>query len=380
MPVFRNTRTSIGMLVLSAPIAAIPGWSGLVSAAGANGCPDVSGRYSVRSPGSGTWIALTNALAALHAKEAGYLDSGIELSGAADGTLSVWIKSGRTDDWSTRPVAVLRAGTDFECKGGRLMLSTPVTNATRKTDEGKWYEGEAAASLSRDSNGELSITVRFTGSERISLYRYDSANVSIPKPGTRTTLTDSLRLPIYSDTESQAPVEPVMPEIVRNTRQRLTPQVLGNVVINGLTPSGDGALATLTTSRSNDVVAFEDRLRAADILYEMQSEPTWWNNAYHMEMLIRPAGAVATASARTSVFRIEQELERVLPALAVIDKIVTAEDGYVVTLSIHDSTPIADIIRRVQLNSTLIGTMELIEESRPGGAWIRVARLQVSVR
>lgn len=379
MPVFRNPRAPIGMLVMVALLPAIVGWSPVASAVGASGCPDVSGRYSVKGTGDRNWTALTEALAALHATEAGYLDSGIELSGAADGKLSVGTKSGRLGHWSTRPDAVLRAGTDFECQNGRLVLSAPVAKATRKTDEGKWYEGVATASLSRGANGKLSISVRFTGSERISLYSYDSANVSIPKPGTRNTLTDSFSLPVYSDTDSLASSQPVISGIERDTRQRLAPEVLGNVAINGLQPSGDGALAMLTVARSDDVVAFEDRLRAAGIRYETRAEPSWWNNAYHMELLIRPSGAIATSPARPSAFRIEQELQRTLPGAAVIDKIVASKNGYVVTLNIHDSTSIADIVRRVELNSTLITEMDLVDEAIPAGARIRVARLQVRV-
>ncbi|MBK6376382.1 MAG: hypothetical protein IPF61_05280 [Xanthomonadales bacterium] len=209
-----------------ARLLAIVGWSHLASAAGASGCPEVSGRYSIKGTGDRNWTALTEVLAALHATEAGYLDSGIELSGAADGTLSVGTKSGRLGHWSTQPAVVLHAGTDFECQNGRLVLSAPVTKATRKTDAGKWYEGVATASLSQGTNGELSISVRFTGSERISLYSYDSANVSIPKPGTRNTLTDSFSLPVYSDTDSLASSKPVISGIERDTRQRLAPEVL----------------------------------------------------------------------------------------------------------------------------------------------------------
>ncbi len=368
------------MLAIAALLPAIVGSPRVASAAGASGCPDVSGRYSAKGTGSANWRALADALGALHATEAGYLESGIELSGAADGTLSVWTKSGRLSHWSAQPVAVLHAGTDFECQSGRLVLSTPVKNATRKTDEGKWYEGEATASLSPGANGELSVGVRFTGSERISLYKYDSADVSIPKPGTRTTLTNIFVWPVYSDAESLAPVEPVISKIERDTRQRLSPELLGGVVLNGLKPSGDGVLAVLTALSSDEVVAFEDRLRAANVLYKTQVEPSQWNRTYHMELLIRPVGAVATSPARVSVFRIERELERTLPMTAVIDGIVVTRNGYVVTLKIYDSTSIADIVRRVQLNSTLITEMDLVEEARPAGTQLRVARLQVRVQ
>lgn len=378
MPVFRKRPAPIGMLAF-ALLPAIVGWPRVATAAGATDCPDVSGRYSVIATGAGTWTALTDALAALHAREAGYIDSGIELSGAADGRLSVRTRSSRSDSWSTHP-AVLHAGIDFNCQSGRLLLVAPVKNTSRKTDEGRWYEGESTASLSRASNGELSIAVRFTGSERVSLYKYESADISLPKPGTRTTLTSSFRWPVYSDAVPLEPVQPAVPDIVRETRHRLTPEVLGNVVLAALKPSGEGALASLTMSRSNEVVALEDRLRAARIRYETRVEPAWWNNAYHMELLIRPAGAEANPATQPSAFRIEQELQRTLPALVVIDEILATDDGYVVTLNIFDSIPVSDVIRRVQLNSTLIGSMELIEESAPTASQLRIARLKVGVR
>lgn len=370
---FAPMRASLLVVLVSASIA----WTDVATASGATpGCPDVSGRYSV----TGLGPARSNALAAMQASMADYLDSGVELSGAVDGTLAVWTKSGSSGSWSTQPTAVLRAGTDFECVGGRLILSRPVLNATRKTEEGKWYQGEATTTLSRIAGGELSIAVRFTGSERISLYRYESANVTIPKPGTRTTLTDIYRWPAYSNTDSLATTPPAVPEVERAARQLLTPQVLGNVVLAWLKPSGDGILVTLKVPRSNDVEAFEDRLRAASIAYETREGPIWSNNAYHMELLIRPAGAVAGLASRPSAFRIEKELQRSLPALVDVDKVAAAADGYVVTLNISDSTPIADVIRRVQLNSTMIGTMKLIEESTSAGSQVRIVRLDVRLR
>lgn len=353
-------------------LPAIVAWTGLATASGGTTCPDISGRYSVKGAGS----ARSDALVALHATQADYLSGGIELSGARDGTLSVGIKSGISDPWSTRPAAVLREGTDFECAGGWLVLTTPHKKATRKTDEGKWLEGQATTSLSRVANGELAIAVRFTGIERISLYSYESANVSIPKPGTRTTLGDTYRWPTYSDTESLAPTAPAIAEIVRDTRERLTSVVLGRVMLSGLKPDGDGVLATLRATRSDEIVAFEDRLRAAAIPYETRVAPVWSNNTYYLELLIRPAGANGGSTTRPSAFRIEQDMQRFFDVKNVTD----SEDGYVVTLNIFDATPIADVVRRVQLNSILIGTMELVEESTQAGSKIRVARFKVRLR
>ena len=72
-------------------------------------------------------------------------------------------------------------------------------------------------------------------------------------------------------------------------------------------------------------------------------------------------------------------MRRTLPGAAGIDKIVASKNGYVVTLNLHASTSVADIVRRVELNSTLITEMDLVDEAIPAGARIRVARLQVRV-
>jgi len=242
MQVFQNRSASIRWLLTAMMLSALAGRVGIATAATtAAACPDVSGRYNVIGHGSG----LVDALAAMHAEGAGFLDSGVELAGAADGTLTVRTKSGRSGSWSSRPDAVLRAGTDFSCSGARLTFSAPVANASRKTEENKWYEGKSTVSLSRLADGALSVDVRFTGSERIVLFSYESANISLPEPGTRTTLGDSYLWPVFSDTFSLTPAEPVMPEAERLVRARLTSQVMGNVRLGGLKLSADGAFAML---------------------------------------------------------------------------------------------------------------------------------------
>jgi len=375
MSVFQNRSTSIRWLVTAMILPALAGWAGIPNASATTAaCPDVSGRYNVTGLGSG----LVDALAAMQAEGAVSLDSGIELSGAANGTLTVRIKRGRSGSWSARPEAVLRAGTDFNCSGGRLTFSPPVANVSRKTEDKKWYEGTSTVSMARLASGVLSVDVRFTGSERIVLFSYASANISLPEPGTRTTLGDSYLWPVFSDTFSLIPAEPVMPEAERLVRARLTPQLGGGVMLYELKLGGDGALAILKALSRNDVVAFEDRLHAASIVYETRSEPIEWDRKYHMELLIRPAGAVAGSAVQYSAFRIETELQRVCGCN--VQTVAASEDGYIATLTIFDSTPIADIIRVVQLNSPLIGTMNLIDERTPAGSRIRVARLKVHPR
>lgn len=244
-------------------------------------CPDVSGRYSI----SGVGDTLGDTLDVLHAKQAGFADSGIELHGAVDGELTVGVKSGATGAWSTRAVAVLHEDTDFDCKDGALVVR-PRTHTSRKTTDGIWYEGASTISLSRQG-GEIAIGVRFTGTQRITLYSYESANVSIPRLGTRTTLAESIRWNAYTD-----PVVPPAPTPAEtaelDVRGLLTAGVLGNVIMGWLGREEDGIEVTFNAPHSGDIAPFEQRLHAAAIEYRMKQPPIWTNGAYYMVLVIEP--------------------------------------------------------------------------------------------
>jgi hypothetical protein len=244
-------------------------------------CPEVSGQYSVTGFGK----ALGDVLEAMQARQAGSRDSGVELHGAADGELTIGVKSGSTSHWSTSPVVVLQKGKDFDCKEGALVLH-PHMDTSRKTDDGTWYGGASTISLS-PKGGELAVDVSFTGSQRMSLYSYESANVSIPRPGTRTTLKDSILWPVYSEPTPPATTTPTEPTVVLAARKLLTAHVLGNVMLGWVSASAGGAKVTLTVPHSDDVTRFEERLRAASIHYRITTAPIWTNNAYYMALEIQ---------------------------------------------------------------------------------------------
>jgi hypothetical protein len=339
-------------------------------------CPDLSGRYSV----AGFSTALGDALKTLHATQAGFLDSGVELQGPANGELKVGVKSGHTGAWSSRPVAVLRDGQDFDCKDGSLVFKSAVASTHRKTDEGKWYEGSATIALSSLGDDELAIHVNFTGSERITLYSYDSANVSVPRLGTRTTLRDAIRWPAFADSDSMAKVEPAEPVEVLDVRKMLSAAVLGNVQVGGIKPSGNEVLATLRAPRSDDVTRLEDRMRAASIGYEAKVEPIWSNNAYYMEFLIWSGSADGRPS-RPSALRIESELQRSLPPLVDVATVKRNGDDYIASININGSASIKDAITRLKANSKIFAQIDLIDENaRADAPQIRVARLKLRVR
>jgi hypothetical protein len=344
--------------------------------AASRACPDVSGQYSV----AGFSTALSDALQILHATQAGFLDSGVELQGVANGELMVRLKSGHTGAWSSQPVAVLRETRDFDCINGALVFKTPVASTHRKTDEGKWYEGSATISLSALGKDQLAINVSFSGSERITLYSYESANVSIPRPGTRTTLRDTIHWPAFAESDSLAPAKPAEATAVIDVRKLLSVAVLGNVRIGGLKLDGDAVVATLKASRSDDVVRLEDRLRAASIGYETRVEPIWSNNGYHMEFLIW-SDRDAARSSRPSALRIEHELQRSLPPLVDVAAVKRDGEDYIVTLDINGSASIEEAITRLKANSQFFAGMDLMDGSvRPDAPQIRVARLKLRLR
>jgi len=251
-------------------------------ATAADRCPDVSGKYGVTGFGN----ALGDALELLHARQAGSRDSGVELHGAVDDDLSVGVKSGSASVWSMNPVVVLRKGKDFDCRGGAIVFH-PFTDTSRTTDDGSWYSGASTISLSMQG-GELAIDVSFTGSERISLYSYESANVSIPRPGTRTTLKDAIRWPAYAEPVASVVATQVTPTAELAVRNQLTTPVLGNVRMGWVSAEKDGVEVTLNAPHSDDIAPFEERLRAAAIDYRMKQAPIWTNGAYYLVLVVQP--------------------------------------------------------------------------------------------
>jgi hypothetical protein len=129
------------------------------------------------------------------------------------------------------------------------------------------------------------------------LYSRDSANVSIPRSGTRTTLKDAIHWPAYTD---PAPVvaTPITPTAELEVRNLLTAQVLGNVTMGWVSTEKDGVEVTFNAPHSDDIGSFEDRLRNAAIDYRMKAAPIWTNNAYYMVLVIQPRHDEAQAAGR----------------------------------------------------------------------------------
>jgi hypothetical protein len=340
-------------------------------------CADVSGRYRI----DGFGPDLGDALEALQSSAAGFEDSGVELLGVRNSVLGIGIKSGRTGGWSPPAGKLLHERLDFHCKAGQLLLPREIESSRQV--EGEWYEGSSVIALQRQSDRSLAVTVTFTGRQRISLFSYDSANVSIPKLGTRRVMTETIRWPVWRDSDTRPLPIPTPPEpaAALSVRQRLNSQVLGNMNLGVVDPSGEGALVTFTASRTEDVIAFEDRLRNASIGYDVERAPIWTNNAWYMAFLITPGPVGAHAVWRPSVLRISHEIERLAPVLVSVDSVEADADAYIATLSILPGGSLGDFAARIEAHSTVLADVEVIEEStRADAPKLRIARLRVHVR
>ena len=362
-------------------IGALAGSAAHAKDPGIRDCPDVSGHYRVVRTVDGPSMA--EALEALYAGMANFIGSEVRLEGPHAGRLRVWVKSGSTGVLPASPSAELKQGIDFSCVNGWVKLAR-AADSSRRLDEG-WYEGRSTTAITRAPRGGLLMQVNFSGRQRTTLYSYESARISVPKLGTGRSLTESMRLPDISEpagtrAAGAPPPPPDHPTVVA-VRQLLTAQVLGSTVLGPLRPSGEAALVILTATRSDEVLRFEDRLRAAEIAYRVEQQPIWSNNVYRMELLVWPRGAASAPAARPSILRVEHEVRRLCPPLVAVQEVKTLGEGYVVALNLMDQTSVDDLVARIKAHAPLFREVAVLgESSRADAPRQRTARLLLTVR
>ena len=192
---------------------------------------------------------------------------------------------------------MLKRGTDFSCKNGALVFKR-ISDVERRGTKG-WLKGGSIVQIKRSAGGGLDITSSFAGREQTILFSYDSARLGIPRLGTKETLTETIRWPDVSEPLPEEPTAqakpsepPELPEVTR-AREWLSPSVLGPLTLGWVERRGEGVVASLTARKTGDVLALEDRLRAASIVYEIKTPPVWSNNHYELELLFRPTRPAA---------------------------------------------------------------------------------------
>jgi hypothetical protein len=342
------------------------------TAQAAQDCPDLAGHYRV----DGFGPVLGDALKLLGLQMAGFRDSEVKITGRADSALQFWIKSGKSSPMAKQPSRTLTHGLDYVCAGSSIVLKGS-TSASRQTDAG-WLEGQSTVSLSRSGTG-LGLATSFHGRERTTIYSYDSARVSIPKFGTAQTLGGGIRWPNISEPR---PVEYVpVPESasVQSMRQMLNPSLLGSINLGGLQDRGSQVLASLNAPRSDDVIAFEDRLRDAAIAYEVTRAPVWSNNGYSMQFVFAAGKGEATPAWHPSAFRVQHEIERMQHAMVSVGKVEDAGDTYIATLDVIGMESTEMILKRLRLNTTMFRDIAVLDETPSERRNLRHVRLRLTL-
>ncbi len=341
-------------------------------ASGAQNCPDLAGHYRV----DGFGPVLGDALDALDLRMAGFTDSEVKITGSAEISLQFWIKSGGSSPMSNQPSRTLTHGVDYDCVAGAVVLKRKVS-ASRNSDEG-WLEGSATVRLVRSGSG-LGLASEFSGGQRTTIYSYDSARISLPKFGTARTFAEAIRWPNVSEPRplEQTYIAPIESDRVKAVRTVLTASVLGSVNLGGLKDSGGQVLASLSAQKSEEVVAFEDRLRAAGIAYRMRREPVWSANSWSMQAQISTGDA--QPGWHPSGFRVQHEIERMQHPMVSVSKVEDAGEAYIATLDVIGPESTEMILKRLRLNTTMFAGIEVLDDTPTERRNLRQVRLRLTM-
>ena len=335
-------------------------------------CPDLAGHYRV----DGFGPVLRDALEVLGLRLAGFDGSEVKIEGNADTALRFFIRSERSHPMSTKPVRTLARGIDYDCAGASIVLKATVE--AERQGENAWLEGRSTIRLARSGQG-LGVSAGFRGREHATLYSYDSARLSIPKPGTLQRLGGSIRWPHIDEPR---PVEDVpIPESARvqAMRNKLTATLLGGVRLGGLSDSGDRVLASLRSQDAGEVCAFEDRLHAAGIAYTVKREPVWSNNGYGMQFQFDETGSGSDPRWRPSAFRVQKDIERMQHPMVSVGKIERDGDAYVARLDVLGGESTETVLKRLRLGATLVRTVAVIDDRPSEHTNLRHVRVRVGL-
>lgn len=370
-----SSRPAWRACVSSIIVAAFATVAGNAARAGdSQSCPEIAGHYRV----DGFGPVLGDALDLLGLRMAGFTGSEVKITGRADTALHFWIKSGSSSPMGSQPVRTLTRGSDYVCENVSIVLKG-TASSSRQTDEG-WLEGSSTVRLSRSGSG-LGLATEFHGRQRTTIFSYDSARVSVPKLGTARTLGDAIRWPNVSEPK---PVEYIpIPESaqVQQIRRSLTASLLGGVNLGGLEDIGARVLASLNARSSEDVLAFEDRLRDAAIPYAVKRAPIWSNNGYSMQFVFTAAEGDAKSAWHPSEFRVLHEIERIQHPMISVSKVEDTGDVYIATLDVIGSESTETILKRLHLTTTMFSAIEVLDDTPHATARnLRIVRLRLTLQ
>jgi hypothetical protein len=358
--------------------ATLPAWAQNRTGA----CLDVSGHYRIAEHST----AQEDVLKALDTGMAGFIGSEVMLKMSAGGNIALHVKSGRSGTLPAQPSRVLVKGVDFDCLDGAVALRRAVP-AQRKGDT-TFHEGQARVRLAPAAGSGLNFRVTFNGSQRTAIFGYESAQLSVPVLGTGVTQNETLRWPDISEPGPTPEPPPRQVSQAELAARRLLQPLLHPVILGGLQPLGDAVIASLIAPTSAHAVQFEERLRQAGVNYEMKSTPRWSNDAYFMEVLIRPArsasaqAAAASEAQRPSASWVTQAMNGAMHESGLYVTRVDAEgDTFIATLSVVGNPDPQRAIARLKLNASMFAVVVPLSEA-PDAAHpnVRIARWKVLLR
>lgn len=220
-------------------------------------------------------------------------DSGvIEIKGSSTDELSFFWKREKNMDAVSK--FQLKFNKDYKCDKGSIVFKNKVKSFRNE------YEGESLMKLSlAEPYSDLKIESRFKGRENISIFSYDSANVSFLKWWGAKVLTESIALgtapsiDVKTAPESKDIEKPIIEsKNIQKIREILNEKNFRSLYSGGLMDEGNNVLATLNARELSDIILFEERLRQSSFSYEIKKEPTWTSSGntvgYYVEYLIKP--------------------------------------------------------------------------------------------
>jgi len=340
-------------------------------------CPSVAGHYRV----AGFGPVLGDALKVWGAEMAGFTDSEVKITGNANQSLSLFLKSGNSGAMSSTPNRIWRINVNYRCDSGTIVFMQRAASA-RQLENG-WYEGKTEIRIAPDSSRGLAINAFFSGHQRTTLFSYDSARISIPKLGTGKSFSDGIRFPNISEPAPAKNTDVATPEpaSVVAVRGMLTHSMLGAVMLGAMQEKGDAVLVTFNAKSGEDAAQFEDRLHEALIAYEMKTAPIWTNNNYYFNMLMRTKRAENRKTIKYSTHRVLIEMQKINHPMVDASEVIEQDDAFLVTLQVLQNVSADDIIASLKRNSSLVADAKLVSDSvSPQSAKLRVVQLSVSLR
>ncbi len=314
-------------------------------------CPTLTGRYRV----AGSAPELTEALQALGVPGGAEIDLVLESLGKG-AVLNLGTAPARVPDAPVSGLHMLTRGAEFDCRDGAIVLRQKV-QAARKTASG-YLEGETTLLLSPGTQGVLLLDLEFRGSERSTIYSYDSARVSLPRPFTgrslqvRMTWLPAARAPAPPSTpQPPNPAQRAAERQQDELRARLD-SLLGRSMLGFMKSEEFGTRVQLRATRSADLLDTEDRLLASDLVYDVVREPGWYEGAHHSEIFVhlRQSGLPN----RPSAFRIRAELDRLMAGTGHVVKAAREGQAYVLQVDLRRGAVAAEVIDGVVRRSALV--------------------------